>query len=75
MLRLVGGSNNLEGRVEIFANGDWGTVCDDRWGILDTLMVCRQLEFAGGQFLIQSLFLSITCNFECKVRLLYNKGT
>ena len=44
-LRLVDGPDSSSGRVEIFREGQWGTICDDDWQKEEADVVCRQLGF------------------------------
>ncbi len=45
ILRLEGGPNNMSGRIEIFHNGEWGTVCDDGFGHAEAKVACGMLGF------------------------------
>lgn len=55
-IRLVppsGGSPNT-GRVEVFYNNTWGTVCDDGFGSPEAGVVCSMLGFARYNILMSN---------------------
>ena len=45
-VRLVEGQYPSQGRVEVYCNGQWGTICStSRFGATEAVTVCRQLGY------------------------------
>ena len=48
-LRLRGGATHNEGRLEIFHDNEWGTICDDFFGRRDAKVACKQMDYTGAE--------------------------
>ena len=55
-IRLVGGANYTEGRVEICLSNEWGTVCNRAWTETNAAVVCRQLHLDSTGNLLEKSF-------------------
>ena len=47
-IRLVGGTLDHEGRVEIQYQNQWWAICDDAWDLQDANVICKQLGYTRG---------------------------
>lgn len=42
------GNHRVSGRVELYYNNKWGTICDDQFDDSDALVICKMLGFSVG---------------------------
>ena len=67
-VRLMNGTVENEGRVELCFNGRWGTICDDDWDNEDAEVVCTQMGLPGeGKNATCIVHVAINAQETCKV--------
>ncbi len=52
LVRLVNGSHSCSGRVEVFNDDQWGTVCDNGWDHSDAAVICKEMSLNKGSVVI-----------------------
>ena len=63
-VRLVGGPDPHAGRIEVYYNGTWGTVCDDEFDNTDASVVCRSLAY---RYVLKTYTYMYDCVCHCVV--------
>ena len=67
-IRLTGGNYSNEGLLEVYCNGEWGTVCDNSFSNTDARVACRQLgynNYTGYDHLSLYVFFLSQCSVTC----------
>lgn len=49
-MRLVGSEYSDRGTIEVYHNGQWGTICDDFFDKADGDVICRMLGFDSSRY-------------------------
>ena len=53
LVRLVNGNTPIEGRLEVYYGGVYGTVCQDGgWSLTEASVACRQLGYARAELAV-----------------------
>jgi len=60
-VRLVGGNSSQEGRLEVYHDGVWGSVCDHGFNDKEASVVCRSLGFTYASHALGILRLCLWC--------------
>jgi len=64
-VRLTGSGSPHQGRLEVYYNGQWGTVCDDDFNDVDATVACKSL--GSGLFVLLNT-LSVNCREQSLCR-------
>ena len=62
-LRLRGGASHNEGRLEVYHNDEWGTVCDDFFGRVDAKVACEQMGYTGAEAVLTDVAVALSKRF------------
>ena len=54
-LRLTDGLTRFEGRVEMYWNSEWRTICNNGWDESDAIVVCRELNYLSTSLEIKGM--------------------
>lgn len=55
----MNGNTELEGRVEVFHNGQWGTVCDNHFNEAQAQVICKIMGYERRFDIVAHIFLFI----------------